>query len=73
MSVLGHRDKSIDPELIESARPLQSNDERLANLVIRKVREPVVTGEGHKMRLPRLMEALEPTWHEDQFSEKLAV
>ncbi len=73
MSVFGHRYKSIDPELIESARPLQKNDKRLASLVIGKVREPVVTGECHKMRLPRVMEALESTWHEGQFSEKPAL
>jgi hypothetical protein len=53
---------------------LQLFDElSLAGLFICKVWEPVVTGEGHKMRLPRVMEALEPTWHENQFGEKLAV
>jgi hypothetical protein len=34
------------------------------------VREPVVTGEGHKMRLPGMMKALESIWHEDRCSEK---
>jgi hypothetical protein len=31
---------------------LQSEDKCLASLVVCKVRKPVVTGEGHKMRLP---------------------
>jgi hypothetical protein len=73
MSVFGHRYEPINPELIKFARPLQSDDKRLADLVISKVREPVVTGKSHKMRLPGVMKAFESAWHEDQFSEKLAV
>jgi hypothetical protein len=70
--VSGHRYKTIDPELMKFARPLQSEDKCLASLVICKVREPVVTGEGHKMRLPRVMKAFESAWQEDQLSDKTA-
>jgi len=38
MSVFGHRYKSIDPKLIECARPLQSDDKRLPSHLIYKVR-----------------------------------
>jgi hypothetical protein len=70
MCVFWHRYEPIDPKPIEFARPLQSDDNRLANLVVCEMWQPVVTGEGHKMRLSGVMKAFESAWHEVQFSDK---
>jgi hypothetical protein len=68
--------KSAEMDRIASHLHVEQHDVKvghLADLVICKVREPVVTGKSHKMRLSGVMKAFESAWHEDQFSEKLAV
>jgi hypothetical protein len=70
--MVGHYYKSIDAELISLARSLKCGNKSLAGSVICKVGEPVVAGEGYKVRLAAVVKAREPAWHEDQFSDKKA-
>ena len=71
--MLGHDDVGVDAPGGAATSVLQTAQEQVVDLRRVEIRASAVTTEGNKMRLPRLVKAMETAWHETTLDDLTAL